>query len=293
MPKLPNIFLWSMPRTVSTATGRAFLASGKYNFLMEPVNIGQIVHRALSVLPEPPPTDGLPQTFDEAWEIAQQNQPWFWKEHASLAYHYTNFQPEARIAQMSQARHIILIREPKQQVASFLRTTVDIGYILDPENNPGMVPVFEAWFRLNPAKPARPPTKKEWLSFICSPVPLRYMHDFITRPSPTGLAQPSIVVDGQDVAEKPDIIIPKLCKLLGVELSWDEMKSWDGDTPDVPPALKGWVEGADKSTGLSASHLRTDHWEIIPESWHQIANEVIEEATPHYLELKKLAITAD
>eukprot|EP01006_Ploeotia_vitrea_P052388 TRINITY_DN67676_c6_g5_i1.p1 TRINITY_DN67676_c6_g5~~TRINITY_DN67676_c6_g5_i1.p1 ORF type:complete len:300 (-),score=28.15 TRINITY_DN67676_c6_g5_i1:898-1776(-) len=292
MPKLPNIFLWSMPRTVSTATGRAFLASGKYNFLMEPVNIGQIVHRALSVLPEPPPPEG-PQTFDEAWETAQQKQPWFWKEHGAIAYHYPTFQPEARIAQMSQARHIILIRDPKHQVTSFLRTSLDTGYLMDPETNPAMLDVFEAWFGLSPDKPARPPTKKEWASFICGPKPLLYLHDFITRPAPTGLGQPSIVIDGQDVAEKPEIILPKLCKLLGVDLTWDEMKSWDGETPDVPPALKGWVEGADKSTGLSASHLRKDHWEVIPESWHQIAREVIEEATPHYLELKKLAMTTD
>lgn len=276
---LPNIFVWSHPRSLSTAFLRPF--SSQWNVYLESFLLSRsyfFLQKAIAAgapnLPDPQQLfqgSYLPENEGFSALVNSFKEPFIYKEHAFQTDNGMKLEEEKET--LLKGRHLFIIRNPESAVPSLINILLKDSPNL--AQHPHMALLFNT-FGFDKNKP------QENLYLYLSLQPMIKLIQFLKANGQT-----PILVESEELVANPEGTFKHICSELGVEFN-PAMLTWSGDFPAIPPILAKWFTNANKSEGFSPDLTNKNPYETIPEPYATMSKQMVHVLDQEYKVLKQL-----
>jgi hypothetical protein len=250
-----RIFLWTVPRSISTAVERSFLQRTDVEVEHEPFTgpyyFGPERKSRRYASQAPQPEQSYLAVARQLLKPLELDKSLFIKD---MAYALDrNLVPDGFL---SHFQHTFLIRDPRRTVPSLYRMSLDTA--------------LTGWDHFDP-------------------VEVGYLQlDALARWVEQHRKQPLIVVDADRLLARPAETLRAYCQALGLPFD-ARMMSWEPGPVEKWQTWAGWHDDAMRSHGFSASGERAA---LLPDesAWPEAVRASVREAMPCYERLRALAL---
>eukprot|EP00808_Paulinella_micropora_P017234 g77729.t1 len=270
----PHIWIWSHPRSLSSALYKAFYATGSFCCHYEPGNT-QNVCRVYNV---PSPTPRLPEIRHSYNELVKDlhresqavQKPLLVKEHAWIVWttqgNPANLAPWWR----DSARHVMLVRDPRKAVSSFLRMYL---VMLEQNKHLNMLDLLCDVYDV-------PRDLPRLCETVCGLRQVAVLHKWLQERA----LNPPLVLDASELERSPSSTMRKLTASL--DLPWNpSYLDWGGKCfkHELPELFLSWTEHVNASNAFELMPDRSEEYLAeMSADHHRVALATIEQMRPHY-----------
>lgn len=252
---LDRIFLWSIPRSISTAFERAFLQRSDVEIEHEPFTspyyFGPERKSGRYAARPPEPEQSYGAVAAHLLRPLGPGKRLFVKD---MAYAFDEDRGPADF--LARFQHTFLIRDPRRAVPSLYKMSLDTART--------------GWDHFDPEEAGY-----SQLDALARRVEARFQ-------------QPLIVVDADTLLARPEETLRAYCQAVGL-LFEPRMMSWEPGPVDAWKTWAGWHDDAARSSGFSVVTGRRAplHDEA---AWPDVVRRSVDEAWPIYERLRSLAV---